>query len=143
VAEIRHLFSKHEGHLGENGCVAWMFTQKGQIYIDSKGYEDDAILDVALESGAEDVLTEDEFFIIVTSSQDFIAVKDKLEAKGIGFGDSEVSMIPNNTVKVEGKDAEKVLNLMEALEDQDDVQRVSSNFDIDEEIIRSLESQSD
>ena len=141
VAEIRHLFSKHDGHLGENGCVAWMFSQKGQIYVQANRYDEDAILDVALARGAADVLVEDEFFIIVTSSQDFIAVKDNLGTKGISFDDTEVSMIPNSTIKVEGKDAEKVLKLMEALEDHDDVQRVSSNFDIDEEIIKSLESQ--
>jgi YebC/PmpR family DNA-binding regulatory protein len=141
VAEIRHIFSKNDGHLGENGCVAWMFTQKGQIYIDTNRYEEDTILDVALESGAEDVVSEDELFIIVTSSQDFIMVKDNLEKSGILIGDSEISMIPKSMVKVEGKDAGKVLKLMEALEDHDDVQRVSSNFDIDEEIIRDLESQ--
>ncbi len=141
VAEVRHVFSRHDGHMGENGCVAWMFTQKGQIYIDASRYNEDTILDVALECGAEDVLIEEEFFIIVTASQDFMTVKDGLEAKGIGFSDSEISMIPNSTLKIDGKDAEKVLKLMDAFEDLEDVQRVSSNFDIDEETINNLESQ--
>jgi YebC/PmpR family DNA-binding regulatory protein len=139
VAEIRHLLSRHDGHLGETGCVAWMFSQKGQIFIDASRYEEDTILDVALENGAEDVLVEDEYYIIVTASQNFMSVKESLEGKGISFGDSEISMIPTSTVKVEGKEAEKVLKLMEALEDHDDVQRISSNFDIDAEIIQSLE----
>jgi YebC/PmpR family DNA-binding regulatory protein len=143
VADIRHIFSRSGGHLGENGCVAWMFSQKGQIYVDATQFDEDVILDVALECGAEDVLLEDDFFVIVTSIQDFMAVKESLENKGIVFSDSEISMIPNNTVKVEGKNAEKVLKLMEALEDHDDVQRVSSNFDIDEEVIRGLGSGAD
>ncbi len=138
VAEVRHLFARNDGHLGENGCVAWMFSQKGQIYIDASRYNEEAVFESALESGAEDVLVEDDYYIIVTSSQDFIPVKDNLAEKGITFGDSEISMIPNNTIKVEGKDAVKVLRLMEALEDHDDVQRVSSNFDIDEEVLRNL-----
>jgi YebC/PmpR family DNA-binding regulatory protein len=141
VAEVRHLFSKHDGHLGENGCVAWMFSQKGQIYVEAGRYEEDAVLDLALENGADDVLVENDYYIIVTASNNFMAVKESLEAKGISFTDSEISMIPNNTIKVEGKDAERVLKLMEAIEDHDDVQRVSSNFDIDEEFIQSLESQ--
>jgi YebC/PmpR family DNA-binding regulatory protein len=140
VAEVRHIFSKNEGHLGENGCVAWMFTQKGQIFVDSTHHDEDTVLDIALENGAEDVLVEGGFFIIVTASHDFLAVKEKLKKRGIRYGDSEISMIPNSTVKVEGKDAEKVLRLMEALEDHDDVQRVSSNFDIDEEILQGMES---
>jgi YebC/PmpR family DNA-binding regulatory protein len=76
VAEIRHMFTRNDGHLGENGCVAWMFTPKGQIYLDAGRYNEEAVLDSALESGAEDVLIEDDFYIIVTSSQDFISVKD-------------------------------------------------------------------
>jgi YebC/PmpR family DNA-binding regulatory protein len=140
VAEVRHIFSKNDGHLGENGCVAWMFAQKGQIYVDAARYEEDAVLDIALEGGAEDVLTEDDFYVIVTGSQNFMAVKEKLEEKGIRCGDSEISMIPTSTVKVEGKDAAKVLRLMDALEDHDDVQRVSANFDIDDEVLQGLDS---
>jgi len=140
VAEVRHIMDRNGGRLGENGCVAWMFRQKGQIFVDRNRYNEDAILDIALECGAEDVLVEDEYFIIVTSSHDFMAVKERLGAKGISFKDSELSMVPSTMVKVEDRDAEKVLRLMEALEDHDDIQRVSSNFDIDEEIIRKLGS---
>lgn len=138
VAEIRHIFSKHGGNLGENGCVAWMFAKKGSIIVDKKVIDEDALMELALEAGAEDVKTEDSEYEVITDPGSFEAVRTILDDKGIKHLEARIGMIPSNTVKLEAGKAEQMLKMMEKLEDNDDVQNVYSNFDIDEEIMKKL-----
>ncbi len=138
VAEIRHIFSKHGGNLGENGCVAWMFAKKGSIVIDKKVIDEDALMELVLEAGAEDVKTEDSEYEVITDPGSFEAVKKILDDKGIKHLEARIGMIPSNTVKLEVNKAEQMLKMMEKLEDNDDVQNVYSNFDIDEEVMKTL-----
>jgi len=135
VAEIRHLITKHGGNLGENGSVSWMFDKKGQIIIDKDDKDEDAMLEVALESGAEDFETEDEEFIITTEPTELMDVRDQIKKNGIEIKSAEVELIPKNMQKVEGDDVEKVIKLMEVLEDHEDIKNVYANFDIDEELL--------
>ncbi len=135
VSEIRKIFEKHGGSLGTSGCVAWMFQQKGMIIIPQSGISEDRLIEVVLEAGAEDVKQEGGNFVVYTQPGDFDTVKNALKEAGIGMEVSEVTMIPQSTVKLEGEDARKMLGLMEALEDHDDVQNVYANFDIPEEIL--------
>ena len=138
VAEIRHIFSKHGGNLGENGCVAWMFAKKGSIVIDKKVIDEDALMELVLEAGAEDVKTEDSEYEVITDPGSFEAVKKILDDKGIKHLEARIGMIPSNTVKLEANKAEQMLKMMDKLEDNDDVQNVYSNFDIDEEVMKKL-----
>jgi YebC/PmpR family DNA-binding regulatory protein len=131
VAEIRHKMSRGGGNIGTPNSVAWMFEKKGQIYIESSRYDEDTLMEAALDAGAEDFRREDEQYIVTTTPTDFHAVKGALEKKGIASQESEIAMIPKSTVKVEGKDAETLLKLIESLEELDDVQKVWANFDID------------
>ncbi len=137
VAEIRHLFSKNNGNMGESGSVAWKFERKGVISVPKKYAEDDLMM-IALDAGALDMTTEDESYEIYTTSSDFDAVKSALEAQAIEVTEAEIQMVPTNTLKVEGKDAESVLRLVEALEEHDDVQNVYADFDIDADVLESL-----
>jgi YebC/PmpR family DNA-binding regulatory protein len=137
VAEMRHLFSKHNGNLAENGSVSWMFSQKGCVTVDKSVPEDDLML-VALEAGAEDISDEEDVWEITTALPDFERVKKALEEGGIRYNQAELVRKPQNTLKVEGKTAEQVVNLMSALEDHDDVQKVFSNFDIEARELASL-----
>ncbi len=134
VAEVRHAFSRNGGNLGATNSVAWMFDRKGQIYIDATRHAEERALEVALEAGAEDFAREGDQFIVATTPTDFHAVQNALRAKGIAIEDAELAMVPKNTVKVEGRDAEALLKLIEALEELDDVSKVFSNFDIDSEM---------
>ncbi|HPH56301.1 MAG TPA: YebC/PmpR family DNA-binding transcriptional regulator, partial [Smithella sp.] len=136
--EIRHIFTKHGGNLGENGCVAWMFAKKGSIVIDKKVIDEDALMELVLEAGAEDVKTEDSEYEVITDPGSFEAVKKILDDKGIKHLEARIGMIPSNTVKLEANKAEQMLKMMEKLEDNDDVQNVYSNFDIDEEVMKKL-----
>ena len=138
VAEIRHIFSKHGGNLGENGCVSWMFSKKGSIVIDKKVIDEDTLMELALEAGAEDVKSEDGEYEVITDPASYEAVKKVLDAKGIKHLEARISMIPSNTVKLEANKAEQMLKMMEKLEDNDDVQNVYANFDIDEEVMKKL-----
>jgi YebC/PmpR family DNA-binding regulatory protein len=138
VAEMRNIFTKHGGKMGSSNCVAHLFAQKGQIYIDATRYTEDAVLEMALDCGAEDFLSVEGQHTVTTSVRDFEKVKKCILGKGIEPSGMELAMIPLTSVRVEGKDAEKLLKLMESLEEQDDVQKVASNFDMDEELIRSL-----
>jgi len=140
VAEIRHILSKHGGSLGETGCVAWMFTKKGILSVPSEGVTEDELMDIVLEAGAEDLSQEDGNYEIITSSEDFENVKQALEAKSIKIENAEVTMHPQNTVKLDSKHAESLLKIMDALEEHDDVQNIYSNFDIAEELLQQLES---
>ncbi|HMG34237.1 MAG TPA: YebC/PmpR family DNA-binding transcriptional regulator [Blastocatellia bacterium] len=130
VAEIRHLFSKNGGNLGENGSVAWMFQKKGSIVLDHAAVSEDRIMELALEAGAEDVSDDGESWEVVTSPEDLHTVLDAIKGAGIEPISAEVVMRPTNSVQVSGPTAQHVLRLMEALEDHDDVSKVSANFDI-------------
>ncbi len=135
VSEMRRLFSKHGGNLGENGCVAWMFDRKGLITVDKAQVEEDRLVGLALEVGAEDVREEDGFFEVVTRPEDFEDVKEYLEQEKVKIVTAQVTMITKNTVALDENHAEQVLKLTEELEDHDDVQSVAANFDIPEALI--------
>lgn len=141
VGEIRHIFSRHGGNLGENGCVNWMFDRKGFIRVPSENYDEEELMLQAIEAGADDFKVEDEFYELYTPFEELDSVRTKLEEAGITVESSEITFIPQNTVRLEGKHAEQMLKLMEALEDNDDVQNVFANFDIDEKIMEELGSQ--
>lgn len=138
VAEIRHLFSKHGGSLGENGCVAWMFERKGLITLGATQIDEDALLELVLEAGGDDVRLSDDVYEIIAAAEVFDEVKNQLEAKSLVLDVAEVTMLPQNTVPVEGKHAEQVLRLMEALDDQDDVRKAHANFDIPDDVMAKL-----
>ena len=139
VADIRHAFSKSGGNLGESGCVSWMFDKKGSIMVDKGTIDEEELMDKALEAGAEDVVEEDNVYQIVTTPEDFESVREALEADGIKFIEASVSMIPQNVVEVtEEKPAKQILKLLESLEDHDDVQSVSANFDIPDELMEAV-----
>jgi YebC/PmpR family DNA-binding regulatory protein len=138
VAAIRHIFSKNGGNLGAPNSVAWMFDKKGQLYIDATRYPEDAVFEPALEAGAEDIVTEEAQHVIATDPASLNVVRDALEARGISVDDAEVAMIPQSTVKVEGREAEQLLRLADSLEEHDDVSQVFSNFDIDQETLAAV-----
>jgi YebC/PmpR family DNA-binding regulatory protein len=131
VAEVRHAFSRNGGNLGATNSVAWMFDRKGLIYLDASRIAEDQAMEDALEAGAEDFGREGDQFEVTTGVADFHAVQDALKARKYQVVSAELAMVPKNTVKVEGADAPRLLRLMEALEELDDVSKVSSNFDID------------
>ncbi len=140
TAEIRHIFSKQNGNLGENGCVSWIFEKRGYISIPSDTVDEETLMDIALEAGADDIVEdkEDKQFEVYTPPESFQAVKEALTAKGVTWQAADITMIPKNTVRLQGKEAEQTLRLMDALEDNDDVQNVYSNFDISKEVMESL-----
>ena len=138
VSDIRRIFTKHGGNLGENGCVAWMFNMRGRIAFDKDKVDEETVFDIVLEAGADDVVTEDSELVVITPPEAIGVVKSALEEAGLEYETAEVTMIPENNVKIEGKEAVHMIRLMEALEDSDDVQNVYSNFDIPEELIESL-----
>lgn len=135
VSEIRFILSRHGGNLGESGCVAWMFKRRGVINVDKGAADEDRLIELALEAGADDVVPEDDSFQVLTAVDRFAAVRDALEKAGIAVASAEITMVPENIVKVTGHQAEQMLKLMEDLEDHDDVQSVSANFDIDEGVM--------
>jgi YebC/PmpR family DNA-binding regulatory protein len=128
--EVRNIFTKNGGRVAETGSVSWSFDPKGVISVKSEGITEDAIMEAALEAGAEDVKTEDESFDVITAPEDFSTVRDALEKAGLPVESAEVAMLPQTTIEVTGKDAELTLRLMDLLEDNDDVQNVYANFDI-------------
>ncbi len=139
VADVRHYFAKSNGNLGESGCVAYMFDKKGLILVEKTSIEEEALMDAALEAGAEDVVEEESEFQILTAPEDFDDVRSALEESGVSFVDASISMIPQNTVEVvDEKIARALMKLMESLEDHDDVQNVYANFDIDDELMGQL-----
>ncbi len=139
ASEIRRIFTKHGGNLGEAGCVSWIFEEKGSIFIDKESVKDeDQLLADALDAGAEDVRIDPDSIEIVTSPQDFSTVKNILTEKNYKITSAEITKIPKNLVSVQGVDAEKVLKLIEELEEHDDVQKTSANFDIPDEILQAL-----
>jgi len=132
VAEIRHLFSKHGGNLAETGAVGWMFARKGYIVISKEKADEDKLMEIVLEAGAEDLRTEESAYAVYTGFESFESVKGALHGAGVEPDSAELTMVPQNGVHLEGKKAEQMLKLMETLEDHDDVQNVYANFDIDE-----------
>lgn len=134
VAEVRHLFSKHGGSMGENGSVAWMFDHKGVISVEKNAYPEEKIMEAALEAGADDVIDDGEEWTIHTAMTDFTAVRDSLETGGIVMQSAELAMVPQNLVAVDTDMGQKVLRLMDALDDNDDVQNVYANVDFPEDM---------
>ena len=137
AAEIRHVFSKNAGNLGDTGCVGWMFARKGTIVYEKEAVDEEKLMEIALECGADDVTEDESTLIVQTDPKSFYAVKDEIDKRKDlpAYVVAEISMIPQNTVKLIGKEAEQMLRLMEALEDSDDVQNVYSNFDIPDELM--------
>jgi YebC/PmpR family DNA-binding regulatory protein len=132
VSEVRHVLSRNGGSMGASGSVAWQFERRGQLYIDASKYDEESTLEAALEAGAEDLTSEDGTYIVSTEVSAFHAVQHALAERGIKVEEAEIAMVPKTTVKVEGDDALKLVKLLEAVEDLDDVQKVYSNADIDE-----------
>lgn len=138
VSEIRRIFTKHGGGLGENGCVAWMFDLKGRIAFAGESVDEDALFDLVIDSGADDVRTEDSEIVVITPTDSYEAIKRAVSDAGIQYESAEVTMIPQTSVRIEGREAEHMIRLMEALEDSDDVQNVYANFDIDEQLLEAI-----
>lgn len=133
VAELRHMLARHGGNLGESGCVAWMFRKRGVITIEKGAAEEDKLIELALEAGADDVTSDADGYQVLTAPENFSAVREALERAGIAIANAEIAKLPETTVKVSGHTAEQVLKLMEELEDHDDVQGVAANFEMDDE----------
>jgi len=133
LGEVRTLFSKNGGNLGSAGCVAWVFKRKGILAFEKGGVNEDKLTTAAIEAGAEDIKLEESTIEVITSPENFEKVRDAVKAAGLEPASAEVTMQPDNTVKLAGEDAHKMLALMNVLEDHDDVQNVYANFDIDEE----------
>ena len=138
VPDIRHIMTKNGGNLGESGCVSWIFTKKGKFEILAKSIEEDLLIDLSLDLGADDVVNEGDSFLVLTEVDKFEDVRKGLESNNIKLESAEISMIPSNSVKVEGKPAEHMIKMLDLLDDCDDVQKVHSNFDIDDSIIEAL-----
>ncbi|SRR5713226_4407915 len=138
ASDIRNLFTKYGGSLSEAGSVSWMFDRLGLITIDRSKVKEDDVLSTALEAGAEDVRTSGDVYEVVTSAEQFFRVKQAVERARLPIVSAEITMVPKSTVRVEGKDAQHVLRLMEALEDHDDVQHAYANFDIPDEILQQV-----
>ena len=138
VAELRSVFEKHGGTLGVTGCVAWMFTKRGLITVERAGVDEDRVMEVALEGGADDVKDSGDILEILTAPEKFEVVKEALDKAKIPLASAEVTMVPQSTVDIAGKNAEHMVRLLEVLEDHDDVQTVSSNMDIAAEELERL-----
>lgn len=138
VSEIRNIMGKHGGNMGEAGCVAWMFQKKGYIEIDRAAAEEEKLLALVLEAGAEDFKTGEKTYEVITSAEDFEKVKQTLEQNRISLIVSEVTFLPQTQVPLGEKEAEQMLKLVEALDDHDDVQRVYANFDISDEVMQKV-----
>jgi YebC/PmpR family DNA-binding regulatory protein len=139
AADIRRIFSRTGGSLGTSGCVSWMFEKKGNIIVNKgAGVDEDALLETALEAGAEDMTAEDDHWEIITDAESFRGVVEALQQAGVEMGSAEVTMLPKNTVELDKDGAKKVLRLVDALEEYEDVQEVYANFDIPDEILEEL-----
>ena len=138
TAEVRHILTKYGGSLGESGCVAWMFDKKGLIIVPTQGTDADALMDLAIEHGADDVEEENEFHVIMCAPEEFEGLRKAIEDAGIAIEEAKISMEPQTTVDVAEKNANSVMKIMNLLEEHDDVQNVYSNFDIPDEIMEKL-----
>ena len=134
AANIRHIFSKHGGNLGENGCVGWLFHKKAVFVVEKETFDDeDALMEIVMDAGAEDFEADEEVFEITAAPEEYDAIEAALAEKGIETASSEITMVPDTTVKLEGKDAEKMQKLLDALDEDDDVQNVYGNYEFVEE----------
>lgn len=140
ASEIRHIFSRHGGSLGESGCVAWMFERKGIIRVPADGVAEDDVMLAAAEAGAEDVVLDDGYFVVTAEPGQYEAVRRALSDAGLPIESAELIMAPTNTVEVAGDDAKRLLKMLDALEDHDDVQEVYANFDISAEALEAIEA---
>ena len=138
VADIRYIFSKSGGGLGEAGCVAWMFAKKGLFVFDKGETDEETLMEAVLDAGAEDIRDEESVLEVITSPEDFEAVKKALDERTMRYALGEITMVPKSTVKLEDKQAEQMLRLMDTLEDSDDVQKVYSNFDIADKTLEQM-----
>ena len=138
VSEIRHMFSKNGGNMGEQGSVAWMFERRSQIFVPIEKATEDQLMGIVLDAGAEDLRNEGDQWQVLSPPEAHEAVMKALEANGLSPEDASIAMVPKNLIKLEGKNASAMLRLNEALEDHDDVQNVYANFDIDEEQLEAL-----
>ena len=141
VSEIRHILERHHGKMASSGAVAFQFHKKGIINVPKSAIGEDDLMGVVLDAGAEDMRTEGDVYTIITAPETFEAGKKAIDGKKLPTEGAEIQMIAENTVKLEGKDAENVIKLMEALEEHDDVQKVHANFDIDDKVLASLATQ--
>ena len=135
VADIRHIFAKCGGNLGENGCVAWMFDKKGYIVVESSAVDEDSLMETALDAGAEDVREDGSNFEVISAPEDFEAVRAAIDEKGIPCLDAEVTMLPQTVTSLQGKEADQMIRLMDMLDDCEDVQKVYTNADIPDELV--------
>jgi YebC/PmpR family DNA-binding regulatory protein len=142
AAEIRHILSKHGGNLGEVGCVSWMFHKKGMLVIPKTGVDENKLMDIAIDAGAEDIqdIAEDNIYEIYTAPENYEKVKNALEKAGFNISLSEITMVPQSYVNLTGKEAEQMLALMDAIEECDDVQKVYANFNITSKEMEALTS---
>jgi len=138
IADVRFIFNKAGGNVGTDGCVAWMFDKKGLIVISKENSDEDTLMEVALEAGAEDIRDEDDLFEVLTAPEDYDAVKDAIDGAEIPCESAEISMIPQTMTAVEGKEAEQMVRFMDALDDCDDIQHFYTNADIPDEAFDSL-----
>lgn len=138
VADIRYILSRNSGRLGETGSVSYLFDKRGIISVEKSGVDEDTLMGAAIDAGAMDVKDEESTFDVITEPSDFEAVRDAIEKSGFSIVEASVTMLPKNSVAVTGKDAERMLRLMDALEDNEDVQNVYANFDISEEVMEEL-----
>lgn len=136
TSEIRTLFSKNGGNMAGAGSVAWIFEKKGYIVVSKKTIDEEKLMTIALDAGAEDMVVEDENYAITTAPQDFLKVRKAIEDKGIKAESAELDLIPKNTIKLAGDEAKKVINLVSAIEDHEDVQHVYANFDVPDELLK-------
>lgn len=138
VADIRHIFSRNAGNLGEAGCVSWMFEKKGLIVFEKEKADEEKLMDLALDAGAQDIRETDKEYEVITDPASFERVKKQLEEANLKPSYAEISMVPQSTVRLSGKEAQQMLRLMESLEDSDDIQHVYANFDIPDEEMEQL-----
>jgi len=138
ISQIRHILSQHGGHLGEVGCVNWLFDRKGTMILDKSKVDEDKIIDLAVEAGAEDIKDEDDILEIVFAPEQFAQIKENIKKAGYPPELLELTMVPQTTVPLEEKEALQMLRLMDALEESEDVQRVYANFDITDEIMEKV-----
>ncbi len=139
VAEVRHIMSKKGGSMGEAGCVGWMFEKKGVLNFDATKYSEEQVLEVGLEAGVEDVIVDDENLEVRVAPEDFSAVQEAFDAAGMEYSDAELSLLPQNTIAVDKEAGMKLVAMLEALEDNDDVQKVYSNFDLPDDFFDEMD----
>ncbi len=138
IADVRYIFSKAGGNVGTDGCVAWMFDKKGVIVISKENADEDTLMEVALDAGAEDIKDEGDSFDVLTAPEDFDALKEAIDGANIPYEVAEISMVPQNTTAVSGKEAEQMIKFMEALDDNDDIQHFYTNADIPDEAFDAM-----